>query len=136
MQPGSQEHEECLHMALALEGIAGALHTGQRVDARDVAQAALAAEKVWEAGPDPGPSREDSFGKARGRMAHAANGCAAGSARDAARVELAAHELARELRWMAQDLAARPPRAPAWDQVKVIRDLQAKYARFGFRPAA
>lgn len=107
MQQGSEVHEECLHMALALEGIAGALHAGRRVHSQ-----------------------------ARGRMSHAANGCAAGNARDAATVELAAQDLARELRWMAHDLADRPPRTPAWEQAKVIRDLQSRYARFGFRPAA
>ena len=124
-------------MALALEGVAGALHAGLHIDEAELEAAAKAAQQVWEAGPKPEPGRHHEFEAARDRLREAAPGCAKGQAREAGLVERSAITMALQLRWMAQDLAAQPARKePPKEAGQAIAALSAKYRRHGRRAAA
>lgn len=131
----AKEHAECRSLALALEGIAGCLHDGRPVEAHDVARAGVYAQMVWDAGPDPGRLRDAGFAAARARFADAAKQ-GLQEARGAVRAESAAHEMAFELRCMANDLSYRSARAQPPDLDEMIRDLRVRYARYGSRAAA
>ena len=132
----AKEHAEYRHLAMALEGIAGCLHSGRPVEPRDLARACVVAQMVWEAGPDPGRTREAAFNDARTRLADTAKPDTLAETRGAVRAESAAHDMALELRWMANDLSRRPVRRQAPDLDRAIGELQARYARFGIRTAA
>lgn len=124
-------------MALALEGIAGALHAGRPVEPKDLGAAAVAAEKVWEAGPEPDPVRNQEFQAARATFITCVDTGARGGAKEAAALERAAQGMALQLRATAQEAGDHPGRAslPAATS-QAMAQLASKYGRFGMRPAA
>lgn len=130
------EHEECRHMALALEGLAGAIHAGHPVLSRDVTAAADLAWQVWQAGPDPGPSFDRDFEASCLRLGDSAAGAARASPKEAAAAGRAALDLARELRRVARDLAGKPARGDPPKAMPAILKLQANYGRYGIRPTS
>jgi hypothetical protein len=127
------EHTECRHMALALEGLAGAVHAGHHVNADHLDRAAQASLRVWEAGPEPGPARDAEFRTLQSTLNGASAGCVRGLPKECAAVQQAAYRMALELRWMVRDLASHRPRRPAPQVEDVVADLQSHYGRYGQR---
>ncbi|MHB1261717.1 MAG: hypothetical protein ACYC2H_08370 [Thermoplasmatota archaeon] len=129
-----KEHQDCRQMALALEGIAGALHSGVAVEPRDLALAASAAEQVWESGPEPGRVRNQEFQTAHAKFVQMADAGAKGGAREAAGVQGAAQSMALQLRATAQEAGDHPARGTLPAAVaKTMSQLATKYGRHGIR---
>lgn len=129
------EHEDCRHMALALEGISGALHQGRPVEVKDLASASKAAGWVWEAGPEPDAPQAREFEAAHEQFEKASSACAQGAAHESAIVERSAQTLARQLRWMAQAQQEARKELPSAAS-NSITELTKKYGRYGVRPLA
>lgn len=131
------EHDDCRKMALALEGVAGALHAGRPVEAADLATATHAAGQVWDSAPESTPARANEFEQARADLTHAADACVHGAARESAIVERCAQRLATHLRLNAQEQNAKPPRKTLTTAVlREINGLATKYGRYGIRAVA
>jgi hypothetical protein len=133
----AKEHSDCRHMALALEGIAGALHSGRPVEPNDLGAAAAAAEKVWDAGPEPNKVRDHEFQEARAKFLEGVRAGPRSGAREAAAIERAAQGMAVQLRAVAQESDDRPGRGMVSSAtILSMAQLSAKYARYGIRAAA
>jgi hypothetical protein len=126
----SDQHDELLHLAQALDGIAGALHEGHVVPRTDLDAAARVAHSLWRAeGVAP---QAQEFEMYRVAVLENAAGAARGDQRVMSLVERAACRLARNLRARAQaagrTLKAHPELDPA------IEALDRRYARFAVNP--
>ena len=132
-----REHDDFRRMALALEGVAGAIHVGRPVSDADLATAARCVREVWDCAPPPTPAFAADGEAELARLQANARGCAHGDPRAAGLVSQAALRLASQLRIRAQDLAAQPPKAPLLAATtKAIAALEARHGRYGRRPTA
>jgi hypothetical protein len=128
----ADQHDELLHLAKALDGIAGALHEGHVVPRTDLDSAGKAAHALWRAeGVAP---QAQEFEMYRVALLENAAGAARGDQRVMSLVGRAAHRLAKGLRARA-DTAGRTLRAhPELDPM--IDALDKRYARFAAHPVA
>lgn len=127
----ADQHDELLHLAKALDGIAGALHEGHVVPRPDLDMAARTAHALWRA-EGVAPEAQE-FEMYRVALLENAAGAARGDQRVMGMVGRAAHRLARGLRVRAaaagRTLKAHPDLDPA------IEALDRRYARFAPHPA-
>lgn len=130
--PAPTQHDELLHLAKALDGIAGALHDGHVVPRGDLDAAARTAHALWRA--EGAAPQAQEFEMYRVALLENAAGAARGDQRVMSMVGRAAHRLAKGLRERAaaagRTLRAHPDLDPA------IEALDKRYARFAPHPVA
>jgi hypothetical protein len=128
--PASIEHHDCRQMASALDGLAGTLHTGEHIDAKDLRSLSESAQWVWDAGPQPEPARDAQFRAARKTFDDASAGCAQQFAKEASIVRREAQSMARQLRLMASETRRLPARQELPSAVdEAIHGLVVRFAR-------
>lgn len=140
MQPETlQVHNGLVHLAQALDGVAGALHEGHPVEPQDLDAAALAARNFWDCGPEPDLFHDEDFESARNELVQYASHIHDDPAgpRSCGMVERAAHRMAQDLRWLAHVAQDEVGRKALPRSAEAATDrLLTRYARFGVHPAA
>jgi hypothetical protein len=135
--PVSIVHHDFRQMAHALEGIAGTLHSGVHVDAKDLKEASQVADDVWQAGPEIPPARAALFAEARADLDANAAGAANAGMREAGIAERAAKRMASELRYAGGLMMKQAPRRELPKAVdEKIHELVRRFARNGAAGAA
>ncbi|MHB8634127.1 MAG: hypothetical protein ACYDBQ_09205 [Thermoplasmatota archaeon] len=123
-------HDECLTLAHALDGVAGALHEGRAVAPDDLQAMGRCGAQLWEAGETPDPFHNQDFRDARTEFEASALPAAAGLPKAGTVLERSAHRMALDLRWMAHVCAGRAARPLPESLDRDVLRLAGRYARF------
>jgi hypothetical protein len=133
-EPNPVAHDDLIHLAQALDGIAGCLHECKAVEREDLDAACQAAKELWVRDHDV---QDQEFEAARSDLHRWAASAATGEPRAASFAERSAHRLAGALRMRAHvhsEAVASKPKDGALDARAAIRKLDRRYARFALNP--
>ncbi len=128
--------DDLLHLAKALEGMAGALHDCRTVSQEDLEAAATVAHEVWPARVDGHNLHDREYETARHEVRKFAAAAVAGDAKAISWIERSAQHMALALRWKAHsDLHLKPARnsMPRHARARIIKVLDRRYGRFATR---
>jgi len=129
-------NDDLLHLAQALEGMAGALHDCRPVAKEDLETAAHVAHEVWPARVDGANPHDREYETARHEVRKFAAAAVAGDPKAISWIERAAQHMALALRWKARNAdGIRPARnsMPAHARGRIIKVLDQRYARYASR---
>ncbi|MES2154011.1 MAG: hypothetical protein V4510_02660 [bacterium] len=132
--------DDLLHLAKALEGMAGALHDCKQVTKEDLEAAALVAHEVWPARVDGHDLHDREYETARHEVRKFAAAAEAGDAKAISWIERSAQHMALALRWKARaaaDVKLTPARnsMPKHARSRIIKVLDQRYARYAAHAA-
>lgn len=131
---------DLVHLAQALEGMAGALHEARTVAKEDLETAAVVAHEVWPARVDGHDPTDREYESARHEMRKFAAAAVGGDAKAISWIERAAKHMASALRMRARAALGemRPARGsmPAPARARIIKVLDQRYARYAIRVTA
>lgn len=131
--------DDLLHLAKALEGMAGALHECRPVAKEDLEAAALVAHEVWPARVDGHNLHDREYETARHEVRKFAAAAVAGDPKAISWIERSTQHMALALRWKAR---AEPDMKPARNSMprharsRIIKVLDQRYARYAGRQTA
>ncbi len=131
--------DDLLHLAIAFEGMAGALHDCRPVAKEDLEVAAVVAHEVWPARVDGASVHDREYEAARHEVRKFAAAAVAGDAKAISWIERSAQHMALALRWKARsEVEMRPARnsMPHQARTRIIKVLDKRYARFASRPVS